>query len=408
MVLRSRLPGRRLCATAVAGLALLACDRRSDDGPTGFTRTDSAGVLIAWSAQPAEPGASGWSVSDAPTIVIGDQGDEAYTLYRVGPVTRLSGDRIAVADRGSQRVRIYDAHGTHLRDIGRAGDGPGEFRALSGIWPLPGDSLMVTDGGTARVTVFGPGGDLARTVSPEPREGAFERWVRRPFHDGTLLVESRMATPPSDRSGLWERGPWAWDRHAPDGAHLNAVGVQSAGLNWSFEIQGSAAYTSAPFSWFWARRASDGASLWEGDGATAQVRRVDPDGRLMGIVRWGEEPRAVTADVREQYRSFRLDRSGSEYRSATEAMLDGLPVPDAMPVYRSLLVDAVGCLWAERYRPDWETTARWWVFDAEGRWLGEPPLPEGLTLREVGADYLLGVMTDENGVERVVRYTLTR
>ncbi len=48
-----------------------------------------------------------------------------------------------------------------------------------------------------------------------------------------------------------------------------------------------------------------------------------------------------------------------------------VPFPDSMPQYRSFLVDRVGCLWVEHYRPFWDDQALWSVFDTDGTWLGE-------------------------------------
>ena len=50
----------------------------------------------------------------------------------------------------------------------------------------------------------------------------------------------------------------------------------------------------------------------------------------------------------------------------------------------------------------------WTVFDAEGRALGFIETPDGLTVFEIGADYLLGRVTDYLGVESVQVWGLER
>ena len=50
----------------------------------------------------------------------------------------------------------------------------------------------------------------------------------------------------------------------------------------------------------------------------------------------------------------------------------------------------------------------WTVFDPEGRALGFIETPEGLTVLEIGADYLLGRVTDDLGVESVQVWGLER
>ena len=43
----------------------------------------------------------------------------------------------------------------------------------------------------------------------------------------------------------------------------------------------------------------------------------------------------------------------------------------------------------------------WMVFDADGVALGFIETPDGLSVFEIGADYLLGRVTDDMGVESV-------
>jgi hypothetical protein len=89
-------------------------------------------------------------------------------------------------------------------------------------------------------------------------------------------------------------------------------------------------------------------------------------------------------------------------------MLDGLVFPDYLPVYETLLPDSEGFLWVKPYTPQWERGGDWWVFDSSGRWLGSIPVPDSLTLLDVGEDYILGTVRDEQDVERVLMFSLDR
>jgi hypothetical protein len=91
-----------------------------------------------------------------------------------------------------------------------------------------------------------------------------------------------------------------------------------------------------------------------------------------------------------------------------ESRLKGMICPEQISAYQSLLVDTEDHLWVEQYRTPWEDQRRWWVFDPTGRWLGEPPVPTDLDIREVGRDYVLGVRRDDTDVEQVVMYALRR
>ena len=54
------------------------------------------------------------------------------------------------------------------------------------------------------------------------------------------------------------------------------------------------------------------------------------------------------------------------------------------------------------------TAPLWTVLDPEGRALGFIEPPDGLTVCEIGTDYLLGLATDEMGVESVQVWELER
>ena len=101
----------------------------------------------------------------------------------------------------------------------------------------------------------------------------------------------------------------------------------------------------------------------------------------------------------------------------TEAAL-----PDSFPHFSNLLVDDEGYLWVREYLPpvviDEGEIPRWFVFSPEGRLLGQVPNPKGLhpsfspvgtpVTPRIGADYILGFVRDELGVESVVLYPLRR
>ena len=48
------------------------------------------------------------------------------------------------------------------------------------------------------------------------------------------------------------------------------------------------------------------------------------------------------------------------------------------------------------------------MFSPNGRWLGDIELPANLVVYEAGADYLLGVSKDAEGVESVVLHRLRK
>ena len=72
--------------------------------------------------------------------------------------------------------------------------------------------------------------------------------------------------------------------------------------------------------------------------------------------------------------------------------------------------DALGHLWVREYDlPDADRPAPLWtVFDPDGHALGFVETPAGLSVLEIGADYILGLATDEIGIERIQVCALER
>jgi len=55
------------------------------------------------------------------------------------------GERVIVADRQVPAVRIYDADGTYLSDLGGVGEGPGEYQSPASVVVADDGRILVRD-----------------------------------------------------------------------------------------------------------------------------------------------------------------------------------------------------------------------------------------------------------------------
>lgn len=69
---------------------------------------------------------------------------------------------VLVADGGADVVRVFDAGGAPLRDVGAPGTAPGQLRAPSGLLVTAAGELLVVDQGNRRVQAFDRSGALLR------------------------------------------------------------------------------------------------------------------------------------------------------------------------------------------------------------------------------------------------------
>ena len=81
---------------------------------------------------------------------------------------RLSDGSVAVVDRTSAEVRIFDASGRHLRSMGQRGEGPSEFTDPLFMWVTAGDTLWVGNYYPWSYNVFTAQGQFVRRIRLEP------------------------------------------------------------------------------------------------------------------------------------------------------------------------------------------------------------------------------------------------
>ena len=84
------------------------------------------------------------------------------------------------------------------------------------------------------------------------------------------------------------------------------------------------------------------------------------------------------------------------------------PFPDFLPSYGNLISDRLGFLWAQNFQFDYAAAPTFRVFDPGGALVAHVTLPPRFQVREIGRDYLLGIVWDEYDVEYVWRLPLRR
>jgi hypothetical protein len=90
------------------------------------------------------------------------------------------------------------------------------------------------------------------------------------------------------------------------------------------------------------------------------------------------------------------------------AALGEVPQPTRVPAVDAARADLAGNLWLRRVSSRVEETTNWVVVDRTGKTIATARLPAGLSPVEIGVDYILGVVRDEDRIERVVLHTLRR
>lgn len=322
------------------------------------TVRDSAGVRIVENGPVADlPPAL--RISPVPMLDLGgDRGDPDAEIDPRAPLVtaaRLSDGRYVVVD--FDRLKLFDAEGRFLMNVGGPGEGPGEFKQVGGVCVAPGDTLVASSLFQVRVSVFEGQGRHVRTFTKQGR-----RYVVRDacFSDGSFLVGTPLPID-LEHDVVHYAELRRMNAHGED---LGVVDTLEAGFtNINFE-------TTASFV------VHDDA-LVAGDGTAPEYHVYDATGSLRRIVRWRAKVVVPTAEMLEDQVNKHLPRNASPaQRDYALAWSRKVPLPPRLPVYLHLRVDGAGRVWVQDPPSSEGYPMLWTVFDVSGAALGRVALPE--------------------------------
>jgi hypothetical protein len=401
------------------GLVVAGCGGDGEGGRAPVTR-DSAGIAIVENTAPAWTAGQEWQVDS----VILDIGGDVDSVS--GPV-RLDDGRLAIANAGTHEVRVYDASGTKVHASGRAGDGPGEYRMLAGIWRGPGDSLLVSDFLARRVSVLDREARFARSFSLGGNTGGLmpvggriefampQGW----FADGSVVGVTMGFTMNQAKQGPY-RDTVSALRYGPDGAVRDTIARFPGNETEQMTISMGGQSMSAPMPVPLGRQSVTAAQgdrfyLARNDAWEVEVRQLD--GRLVRLIRLKTDPRPLTPDLIAAHRKAQLEQIEAlpamrsmppAFKTQLTARIEQAKYPATLPYVSSLLVDSEGRLWAQEVAPPGIERATYAVFDESGQFLGRVTMPEDFRVASIGADALYGVWKDADDVEHVRAYRLRK
>jgi hypothetical protein len=406
---------RCCCALLAAFPVLLACDASTPGAWRNANVRDSAGVRIVENRVAIDSAV--WTIEGAELTIGVVEGDPAHELRRVTGAVRLDDGRIVVANSGSAALRWFDSAGTHIRSVGRDGEGPGEFRRLDSAFRYGADSLVAYDRALFRISVFDNEGVFGRAIQLSSPGRTWSTALVTPFADGTFLIAVNPPFAPAAEQGV-HRTPGAVLRLSSTGEVLDSVTSVLGAEIATGQLNGAPAVVGQVFG----RSGSVSAHVDRvvvADGGPVEYEVRSSDGRLVMRVRLAVVPRPLTSAEIEAWMRERevraAQQSNPEMLALERALLSLLQFPETYPGIAALFVDAAGNVWAEQHRlagelylDASEIVRRYRVFDAEGRHIGGMSLPAGTEPLEIGRDWILLRALDDLGVEYVRLHRLVR
>ncbi len=326
-------------------------------------------------------------------------------------VPSLMGDdgSIYILDLAPVRIARFDPSGNYANDIGRVGQGPGEYQ---------GPKLLAVAGG--RVTVFDP--RLARTSCFRP--------------DGSLI--EIITAPVQGRSGLLEFHPLSngggllihlISNYAREGYRIESKAVtiftskgDTLATLTTGSVTGDYIYGAGYYAWRMFEGSPEavyhpdwGVYLTTGLEPTISVH--DLSGRLVRIIDVGIPPERVTRSERRsletRLREWVAAAENDREKEAAKGRLEHVELNDPKAYWNDLIVDEYGYLWCERPDQTYHNIVgdvpsrehRFFrVFSPDGEYLGDTRVPTWGSLSR--GHFIALEDNEETGAIEVVLYRI--
>jgi hypothetical protein len=143
-----------------------------------------------------------------------------------------------------------------------------------------------------------------------------------------------------------------------------------------------------------------------------EILRLDSLGAPVYVIRRPVEPEELGSSLRDEYRAGALEGArrvgGEQLAQGLEARLRNAAFAETRPLFGGGFVDHDGRLWVSDlpWPSRYDAPRRWSVFSDQGQWLGDVEPPANVDLHDAAGDRILGVWTDEVGVQYVDVYHL--
>lgn len=299
---------------------------------------------------------------------------------------------LIITERIDGRVLVFDDSGKFIRQIGSEGEGPGEFSRISGI-QVVGDSLVIFDRGLRRISILSISGHLINTISTN--DFGRQRIVQ-------LLPNNRLVicatTPPADSASISIR------LADLDNASIHATfwsgAVEQIPAAWS----SGRVIASAPIPFVGSPYASlvSHSSIIAFSGATPELRLYYSNGNLERVIRLNMPSRRVTSQMIDYYWDEEERRRIIAGAPALEARVKAEKhFPKVAGWWSGAVMDDYGYLWVQDaiYGPLTGEPRQYYIFNPEGRYIGNMELPSGARFRwqrlMIAQGKLYALVTDE-------------
>ena len=345
----------------------------------------------------------------------------AEPMSQIRGLRELTDGRVVVTDMIETAVRLIDFRSGAMQEIGRQGDGPGEYGMPGELFAAGGDTTLMLDMLNRRFLVIPPTGAIADETMPIARGGgggvSYITLPRGVDDRGRIYFDLSGIVAPGVDFAL--RGESPILRLDPAANRTDTIATMQFPPMPAPRSSGRGQNVTVRFGG--GPRPYQGRDTWAvaRDGRVAIVRHADYR------VEWHRAGEAPVVGPPTQYAPVRVGRAEKE--AWADRMTQGTMVmvqngqrrtmqppkpnideqewPEYLPPFvGNARITPEGELWIQRSRPASATRELYDVFDGQGRLVRQVELAEGRRLVGFGRSVLYAIQTDEDDLQWLERY----
>lgn len=339
--------------------------------------------MLAAAAPPLEgQSAPRWRLASPDFEVGGLAAESDYELAKLGGVTVLDGGNVVVGDRFAPFLKIFDPSGEFLRNVGRFGQGPGEYQYVYEMdWCAPGElSVFDVDRRVHRYT-----GDMdfvsTDLISLEVIGGGVA--YHRDCHpNGLQIVTGWGDIQAQFKAGLFEATAPVFLLRDQEVVRAFGERLSSQRLG-TVRPDGSPA-GSRPHPFGRATVVALGSKhVYIGAGARHEIEVYDLAGNPLAPIQWDGPSLEYDRDLVEQLGERAVSEAPEGLRPALRRSYAEMPDLDQLPAYDRILVSDADEVWVRQFVRPGSTGEEWVIFGSDHELIGRLTMPPRSTLWEV-------------------------
>lgn len=364
------------CPHVLFVLAIAACGGTSDAAlneptidtlPGGIVRVTNTGPT-AWRDT------TGWTLREE-MVIAPAEGSEGE-LSDVGSVVADTHGNVYVFQSRPALIRAYGPDGAWLRDIGREGDGPGEYR--HGMFGIHGDTLFVQDPNNTRLTTFLTSGEF---IASYPSQCCYWTSNFPTFDDGTIGIPGPPPPSASERRG-------AMYLTRIDGKVVDTIlfPARNDDPNSGWSVTKSSGKSRSMMSMGIPLKPADVAAYLpnrrhvRGHNSTYQFAITGLRDDTLRVFRAVAPTLSITEAERDSIFDEVIAGVDEEWREAVRGVAKKSDIPTTWPVWSQIMIDGRSRIWIARPGARGEVSILD-VFTPDGVLLGSVSPPEGFEMR---------------------------